>query len=58
MQALALERGELNVKPDDSSVDIIERSSDKIPRPPNLPRNQHGGGVEGHQPRKVRFSER
>ena len=56
MQALALERGELNVNTDDGSFDLIERSSDKIPRAPILKGKQQAGAIEGHQPRKVRFS--
>jgi hypothetical protein len=56
MQALALERGELNVKSDNSSVDVVEKSTDKIPEAPTLPERQREGAVEGHRPRKVRFS--
>ncbi len=55
MQALALERGELNVKSDNSSVDVVEKSTDKIPEAPSLPESQRGSAIEGHEPRKVRF---
>ncbi|KIW66561.1 hypothetical protein PV04_05883 [Phialophora macrospora] len=58
MKALALERGELNIKSDDSSVDVVERSTDKIPEAPTLPESQRGSAVEGHEPRQVRFSTR
>jgi len=56
MQALALERGELDVKAGDEYVDLVERSSDRIPQPPSLKGNRRGGAIEGHRPRKVRFS--
>jgi len=56
MQALALERGELNVKADEGSVDLVERSSDQIPEAPALKGKRERGAIEGHQPRKVRFS--
>jgi RNA polymerase II-associated protein 2 len=57
MQALALERGDLNVKANEGAVDIIERDSDKMPRAPRPGANRSHGAVEGHQSRKVRFSE-
>ncbi|OAP59960.1 hypothetical protein AYL99_04962 [Fonsecaea erecta] len=55
MQALALERGELNVKADENTVDLVERTSDAIPRAPTLKGHQPQNTIEGHQPRKVRF---
>ncbi|KIW81068.1 hypothetical protein Z517_04091 [Fonsecaea pedrosoi CBS 271.37] len=58
MQALALERGELKVNADDSVVDLIERDSDVIPSAPALKGHQPQNTIEGHQARKVRFSER
>ncbi|KIW32857.1 uncharacterized protein PV07_04372 [Cladophialophora immunda] len=58
MQALALERGELNVKADDDTVDLVERTSEAIPSAPTLKGHQPQNGIEGHQPRKVRFSQR
>ncbi|KAH0831601.1 hypothetical protein FOPE_02924 [Fonsecaea pedrosoi] len=58
MQALALERGELKVNADDSVVDLIERNSDVIPSAPALKGHQPQNTIEGHQARKVRFSER
>lgn len=57
LQTLALERGDLNVKSGDNPVEVVERSSDNPPQAPILKMNQ-GGTIEGHQPRKVRFSER
>ncbi|OCT51051.1 DUF408 domain protein [Cladophialophora carrionii] len=56
MQALALERGELDVKSDDSSVNVMERSTDMIPEAPTLQGGHREGVVEGHAPRKVHFS--
>ncbi|OAL39386.1 hypothetical protein AYO20_01256 [Fonsecaea nubica] len=58
MQALALERGELKVNAGDSVVDLIERNSDVIPSAPALKGHQPQNTIEGHQARKVRFSER
>ncbi|EXJ69036.1 uncharacterized protein A1O5_07971 [Cladophialophora psammophila CBS 110553] len=58
MQALALERGELSVKADQRTVDLVERTSNSIPSAPTLKGSQLQNAVEGHQPRKVRFSER
>ena len=55
LHTLALERGELNVKAADDPIDIVEKSSNKIPKAPSLPEQQ--GSVEGHRPRKVRFSQ-
>ena len=57
MQALALERRELNVKLGGSSIDVVERSSENIPRAPALPKYKQARAVEGHQPRQVHFSE-
>jgi hypothetical protein len=54
LQALALERGELNVNRADDSVALVEKSSDEIPKAPSLKWKQQNV-VEGHQPRKVRF---
>jgi len=36
MQALALERGELNVTADDGSVDLVERAGDNVSKAPSL----------------------
>ncbi|KAJ9606968.1 hypothetical protein H2200_008979 [Cladophialophora chaetospira] len=58
MQALALERGDLDVKSDAGSVEIMEKTSSKMPQAPTLQGNRGGDAVEGHQPRKVRFSDR
>ncbi|KIY00577.1 uncharacterized protein Z520_03240 [Fonsecaea multimorphosa CBS 102226] len=58
MQALALERGELNVKADDSTVDLVERTSDAIPKAPTLKGSRPQNAVEGHKPRQVRFLEK
>ncbi|KAK5307407.1 hypothetical protein LTR99_000378 [Exophiala xenobiotica] len=54
LQALALERGELNVNRADDSVALVEKSSDEIPKAPSLKWKQQNV-VEGYQPRKVRF---
>ena len=57
MDSLALERGELNVDSGDNSIDVVERFSDNIPEVPSLTGDQGEDLVDGHRPRKVRFSQ-
>ncbi|EXJ81001.1 hypothetical protein A1O3_07289 [Capronia epimyces CBS 606.96] len=54
LQALALERGEPHVAGNQEPVAIVENSSEYTPKPPQLEEQQDS--VEGHHPRKVRFS--
>ncbi|KAK4937989.1 hypothetical protein LTR10_021478 [Elasticomyces elasticus] len=56
LQALALERGEININSNNEPVPLVEKESDSIPKPPSL-KSKQSGKIEGHQPRKVRFHE-
>ena len=56
LQALALERGEIDVSNNSGPVPLVEKESNSIPKPPSL-KSKQSGKVEGHQPRKVRFHE-
>ncbi|KIX02365.1 uncharacterized protein Z518_08306 [Rhinocladiella mackenziei CBS 650.93] len=55
LHALALERGELKVNNDTGPVSVVEKTSDQFPQPPGM-NEQQQGVIEGHQPRKIRFS--
>ncbi|KAL2429919.1 hypothetical protein ABEF95_013100 [Exophiala dermatitidis] len=54
LQALAIEREELNISENQEPVDIVEKSSDRIPDAPRLKTQRDA--VEGHRPRKARVA--